>query len=630
MNILNLLQLPARFRRVKRRLVGCCLLLVLAGLLACAAIFGLAVSLAQGAQGFEETPLQVLLLVDQSNSLWEMGGIGSDPNLLRIEAARLFITYLGVDSQGPLHHLGVIFFGGEADLVVPLTPLADDARRAEMFELIANPARMTWTNHQAALDMAEAELAGAADPAAPARPVLVMLTDGKSEWSTSPTAQEQADIIARLRDSAGRFAAQGVSLFIVLLQNEVTDNDPLIEQVYAPLWQEMAAATPLGRFYRARRSEDLLDIYHDIVVTLTRRQTAGVVLEQQVQAETVERLAVESGLAQVTLVIRKSDPALQVSIFRPGSGQIVHPDDPGVQYAGQPGRSSEEVWAISDPPAGEWQVRLSGQGSVTVWKDFYPAPATPTFTPSPTLTPTQTPIPATPTFTPSPTSTPTQTPTAAPTVTSTPPPTATATLPPPPPSPTFIPPSPPPPTPVPSSRVPTSRFTSLLLTPYSLLPPLFLLLAAGGWFWLRQRRLAPFLEGTLRRQVAPPTTAGSAAPSRLDLDALRRQEIRLGSGPGVDLVLPGAADAPTPPVRLAARREPGGRGVAVVLVVEAAGTTGPVLVNHLPVTGEWPLQDGDVIELGAYRFRYENLRRRRGNEWSPGEPAGQVRRTGEW
>lgn len=596
-----ILHLKNRLLGVKRRLTCFCLLLVLAGLLACGAFLGLSVYLARlaGAQGVGETPLRVMLAVDQSASMWEMGGVGSDPELLRIEAARLFITYLGVDSRGPLHRLGVIFFGGEAQMVVPLTPLADDARRAAMFELIANPARMTWTNHQAALDLAEAELAGAADPAAPARPVLVMLTDGKSEWSTSPTAQEQADIIARLRDSAGRFAAQEVSLFIVLLQNEVTDNDPLIEAVYAPLWQEMAAATPLGRFYRARRSEDLLDIYHDIVVTLTGRQTAGVVLEQQVQAETVERLAVEPGLAQMTLVIRKSDPALQVSIFRPGSGQPVQPDDPGVQYAGQPGRSSEEVWAINDPPPGEWQVRFNGQGSVMLWKDFYPQPtpvvtATPTFTPSPTTTPTRTP-----------TSTPTATNTPLPTATITP--TATPTLPPPPPtilpSPTLIPPPPPP--------------------PHRVSPAIFLLLAllgggaaTGGWFWFH-RQPAPLLEGNLRRLAAPP--AGNAAPVRLDLDTLRRPQLSLGPGQGSDVPLPGPAERPTPPVRLAARRDQGGR-VTVVLV---AGSGGAVQVNHLPLSGEWPLQDGDVIDLGAYRFRYENLRRRKGTGWAADErPAG--------
>ena len=189
--------------------------------------------------------------------------------------------------------------------------------------------------------------------------------------------------------------------------------DPEIEQVYVPLWQELAQATPPGQFYRARQSEDLLNIYHQIVVTLTGRQTAGVVVQTQVQAETVERIGVEPGLAQVTLVIRKSDPELQVSILPPG-GQPLSPASPGVRYGGRPGQSREEIWAITHPPPGEWQVRLNGQGSVTVWKDYFPAPATATFTPSATSTSTGTATPA-PTSTPTPP--PTATPTASPTVT---------------------------------------------------------------------------------------------------------------------------------------------------------------------------------------------------------------------
>ena len=64
--------------------------------------------------------------------------------------------------------LGVIFFGGEARLVVPLTPLADDDRRAALAELIANPPWMSWTDQTEALDLA-AQTFGAAPGAAAAR-----------------------------------------------------------------------------------------------------------------------------------------------------------------------------------------------------------------------------------------------------------------------------------------------------------------------------------------------------------------------------------------------------------------------------------------------------------------------------
>ena len=96
----------------------------------------------------------------------------------------------------------------------------------------------------------------------------------------------------------------------------------------------------------------------------------------------------------------------------------------------------------------------------------------------------------------------------------------------------------------------------------------------------------------------------------LDLDSLRRREITIGPAPQADLILVSLPDAPAPTVRLEARREPDGQTAAILLVDTQAGQA--VQVNHLPVSIEWSLQDGDVLELGSYRFRYENLRRRRG------------------
>lgn len=591
MKIRHRLNLKTPWRRLKSRLFSCCLLFVLTGLLACGAFLGLAFFFDRwaAAQTPTEPPLTVTLLIDNSLSMFEKGGTGSDPNLLRIEAARLFITYLGVDSQF-IHRLGVIFFGGEAQMVVPLTPLTDDARRAELTQLIADPPRMTWTNPLTALNLAEQTFAAVSN--GPSRRVIVLLTDGKPEMRNAPPPEEQAATIAQLRKSAGRLAQQDISLFIILLQNAATDADPEIEQVFVPLWQEMAATTSLGRFYRARQSEELLDIYHDIVVHLTGRQTAGVVLQTHINTETVERITVEPGLAQVTFVIRKSDPALKVTILRPG-GQTLSPGEPGIQHAGQPGQSREEVWAIDDPPPGEWLVRLNGQGTVTVWKDFYPAPPTPTFTPRPTPSPTVTPT-AMPTLTP----TPTASAMATPVPTLTPIPIATST------------PRPPlPPTPRPSP--PSFPFKLMGWLGLSLAA---LSAAAGGWWWLRQQRTTPLLEGALRWLSSPFASADQTIPARFDLDKLRRREIRLGSGPQAGLLLPRETSGPSVTVQLMARREPDGQ-ISMVLAVPVE--SGLVRVNNLPVTGEWPLQDGDVLELGAYRFRYENLRRRaeRRNEW---------------
>lgn len=576
--------------RIKRRFTGCCLMVTLGLILACAAFFGLTFVVVRLASA--QTPggaQEVLLLIDNSASMYEKdgAGAGSDPDLLRIESARHFINYLGVDSSHT-HRLGVIFFGTEANLVVPLTPLAGDARRTELSQLIDQPERMGWTHPEAALQLALDTFETSSRPSA-AGQAVVLLTDGKPEWSTAPTPQETQETIARLQDLAGRFVAREIPLFIILLQNPAATPDPELEQLYIPLWQEIAP----GHFYRAAGSEDLLNIYHHIVVSLTGRQTQGVVLQTQVQSQTIRAVPVEPHLAQVTLVIRKSDPALTVTITRP-DGQALTPTDDNVQYAGRPGRSREEIWAITRPHPGNWQVQLNGQGTVIVWKDFIPDPPTPTFTPTATPSP-------------SPTATATSLPTATPTFTPTPSPlppsVPTVTLP-----------------PLLSSPPPSSLSNSSSLITWLIAVPLLAGVAGSGYWLWQQQRARPMLSGTLRLVSAPPHIQ-PPPPARLELDGQKRRTITLGPAAGSGLILPDTPETATPTAKLSARLDPDGQP-EVVLVVMAGKTEAPpvrveqlVQVDGVPITDEWPLKDGNVITLGAYRFKYENLRQR--STWQP-------------
>ncbi|MFQ5436772.1 MAG: hypothetical protein ACE5FD_18100, partial [Anaerolineae bacterium] len=87
------------------------------------------------------------------------------------------------------HRAGVIFFGSTAETAVPLTPLTDSDRRHDLFNRIADPPRMGWTDHLAALALAQSQLA---NDTVPSRPAIILLTDGKPEWANEPAAAEQA------------------------------------------------------------------------------------------------------------------------------------------------------------------------------------------------------------------------------------------------------------------------------------------------------------------------------------------------------------------------------------------------------------------------------------------------------
>jgi hypothetical protein len=133
-----------------------------------------------------------------------------------------------------------------------------------------------------------------------------------------------------------------------------------------------------------------MDIYHDIVVALTGSQTAGPIVQADVGAAGLRQtVSVELNLNRLTFVISKSDPDLTVFILQP-DGVPLDIAMPNVRRAGSP---NEEIWVIDSPTTGDWAILISGAGQVMVWKDYQPAPTTPTPLPTATLRSTVTPSP---------------------------------------------------------------------------------------------------------------------------------------------------------------------------------------------------------------------------------------------
>jgi hypothetical protein len=162
-------------RKTSGCLRGCFLKFALGTLVIMLGCIGLAFALVIHVSGAQQSQSRcVFLLIDHSLSMYEKGGLGSDPDLLRLEAARLFISFLGVDAGKANHQLGVINFGGHAELLLPMTPLGDDIQRAQISMLLNDPPRMGWTNPNEALELAIKQFD---DPTLPnGCPVLILLT----------------------------------------------------------------------------------------------------------------------------------------------------------------------------------------------------------------------------------------------------------------------------------------------------------------------------------------------------------------------------------------------------------------------------------------------------------------------
>jgi len=672
-----------------RKAGGCCLALVLIALIltlaTCVAIgWGIGRAIATS----EEQGLDVILVIDQSGSLWELGDVGSDPQMLRMEGARLFGTYLGVDGPARDYRLGVIFFGTHPILVAPLTSLRDpDGRQALLTILDQQPEPMGWTDINAALALAYQELFQSERSDPTHATAIVLFTDGRPQTGKLSTPAVGSTYLSNLQAWIKRFTNHGTAVFTVLLGNAITDADPQIHDVYRPLWVSLAESGIGVRFYDARTSQDLAAIYHDIVVQLHRGQTQGAILDQAVEGSTQVPVEIPAGWRRVTFVVHKSDPALEVSILRP-DGSPLKASDPGLRYTGEPGKSSHEVWSVDRPPSGRWKVQAHGQGMVTVWLDYQPLPATPTptvtITPTPTITsvPTSTPSP-TPTTMPTPTTIPTTKP--APTATPTPLTVTRARL-------EVLEPqangrysrgrpvqvvvrlagrdkgevhaflrwsSQPDPLPVPlladedellRGQTPTLDATGtytltirqvddvgrgVILQDEVCVPftvesdglPWGRILSAGILFLsgiagvLRWRHChQPLVDGTLRIVQDP---RKEEAGRVWDLGRMNRGSVTLGRAAGCDIVLAHDPSLPPRAAIIQARRDADGH---VEPILADLSDEGMVLINgqradpgvSATKSRSYRLRDGDLIQIGGYCLRYENLSLRvRDQVWRP-------------
>lgn len=647
---------------------GCCLTIVIVALLlilGSCILLGWGVAQIGNAEAAEQPGLDVMLVIDQSGSLWDLGGVGSDPELLRMEGARLFASYLGVDGAAEDYRLGVVYFGTHATQIAPLTSLVTgDGRQAVLTTLAEQPQAMGWTDVNVALDLAYRELFESQRANPDHATALVLFTDGRPQTEALGSLAAGNAYLAELARQVARFTDRRTAFFTVLLGNEVTDIDPLTQTVYRPMWIDLAEAGVGVRFYDARASQDLPAIYHDAVVQLQRSASQGTVLNRELNGALALAVAVPDGWQRASFVIHKSDAGATVRISDP-DGLELRGGASGVERSGA---ARYEVWTVSDPRPGQWLLEAVGEGVVTVWLDYLPAP--------PTATPTAT---ATATATPSPTATPTTT------ATPTPSPTATATI-----TPLAVrPPDLMLQEPVAHGRYRPDKAIAVLISltggdpgtiaaalqgpglaeplelPLELaegaapntvviageIPPLTVTGAytltvaqraalgrgvileeavmtpfavqeagpawgwrlfgaamalgggSGGLWWLRRRR--PLLDGSLRLVAGP---AGQVPGQIWELGHMAKSAVTLGSARQCEVVLPDDAQIAPRAARIELYRN--GDEVSMPLLVDLGGK-GSTRIEGKPIGRRYPLSDGDVIKLGAYQLRYENLALRR-------------------
>lgn len=188
--------------------------------------------------------LDVVLVLDQSGSMKQ-----NDPQRLLVSAAADFVAKLGARDAA-----GLVVFGGQATVALPLARLDSEANRTALHDAIrrirySDP----WTNMAAGIERGLYELKMHGQSRA--TPVLIFITDGIVDLGSEARNAEMRDWLrSRLLPEARE---RGVKIFSVALT----------EQADYPLIQEMAVVTG-GDYFRALGVQEIAGIFSRIIARL--------------------------------------------------------------------------------------------------------------------------------------------------------------------------------------------------------------------------------------------------------------------------------------------------------------------------------------------------------------------------
>lgn len=551
--------LQRRQRGCKRRASGCLLIALLLLLTICGLLFALVQQ--SGAAAAKRLPIVVYFLVDNSNSVF-----AADPDQLRLEAVRMFISYLGKNDLEIVDAVSVIYFGGDVITAVEFTLLDAPEKGLQITESMAAPVSLDWTDPAAALLQVQKDMSSHVYSGSP---VIILLTDGKPEWDGPDSDSYRKAYAQQMLNIGHDLADDDVPVHIILFGDTAEIGE------WQFLWQQLASIHPSSSLAAAATPEELIAVYH----ALAARLTGLAVKEMTVNAEIDGRLyqfEVPEGLAQLTLTVAKQNPTQAVTIFTPDEIALDTTAADITHFV----TTTTETWVISAPRAGIWAWQVKGNGQVTMWQD-YNWPITPLGTPVPSAAQDSRIIAV------GTEAVPPSKAVVAPTRTQAPLPVNPAT-----PNAALI----QAPTPYPKSLTANMAKPdknnwfwggSLLL----------LLLGAGTVSWRQYRHRRPVVIGTLHALTGPGFANGRKI---FELESLGKHTVTVGAVP---------ADVPLAAARQKIVIEPG-PGTVSRTEMWVSGSEA-VTLNGIPLSASRRLEDAALIQLDGHLLRYENLRWRR-------------------
>lgn len=261
--------------------------------------------------------VDIALIIDSSGSMST-----NDPSNLRNEAAKVF-----VDTMDDWDWISIVDFDDDAITYWKLLPVV--SKRPQIKNAIDMVDSSGGTNIGAALNEGyinlESVLRGN-------KKVAILLTDGQGAYS----------------GEANQFAQRGWPVYTIGLGNTVDET----------LLQQIAQQTG-GKYYHLSSADDLIDLYYEISVAVSGAHSIydGVTHLRQGDTKYVS-VSLPQGQTVTNFWTTWAGSSIDMTLIDP-EGNEIDPatTDPDVYHIKG---ATYELYRISFPPSGSWQVKLYG------------------------------------------------------------------------------------------------------------------------------------------------------------------------------------------------------------------------------------------------------------------------------
>ncbi|MEM4723572.1 MAG: VWA domain-containing protein [Candidatus Hadarchaeum sp.] len=316
--------------------------------------------------------LDLMLIVDESDSMWRTGGTGIVPADYVRRAVETLIDAFGADTLGSDFRVGIIVYGNEARLVAPFTSLRQpESQRLLKETFYQQHASMGWSDAEQALRLAAQHLGEAGR--ANYKPAVVILSDGKPETEFANEYDEEGrkqlvEYTEQVKAAFQKLKAFGYSGDVCpgsggLPVYAVAIGEGTVQsQYYAPYqnFLDFVAGESGGTYFP--EPEDITRLPFIFLQIFGELNCVPVGEPREVGLPADVPLKVFDTYAEFLIAAVAPDETVRmdVQLLRP-DGTTTQPDGDAVRLA----RSDlDQVWGVRRSPgwSGEWVLRLTGTG----------------------------------------------------------------------------------------------------------------------------------------------------------------------------------------------------------------------------------------------------------------------------